>query len=220
MAVNDYLNLIPSQHRSRPKFMAIVGFFATIYQKMIDILTMTESMYDIDFAVGVQLDFIGEWVGISRNVSIPVTGLYFSFDDVITDGWDLGLWRGENEPTTITRLPDEQYRTLLKAKIAANNWDGTTENAYAIWSSVFVSPQILIQDNQDLSYDFAFVGGMIDSLTLALLTRGYIPLKPEGITIAKYIVPIDSGRLFAWDTDNAYLAGWDTGSFGTEIMPL
>lgn len=174
--------------------------------------------FDIDLAVGNQLDVIGQWVGVSRNVSIPVAAIYFSWDG--TDpyvGWDFGSWQDNLQPTTITSLPDDAYLTLIRARIAANQWDGTTEGAYAIWSAVFPTIIILIQDNQDMSYDMAFFGGLIDSLTLALLTGGYIPLKPEGVLVNSYYIPIDDNPLFAWDIGNDNLAGWDTGSWARQV---
>ena len=120
---------------------------------------------------------------------------------------------------TITVLPDDAYRTLVKAKIAANHWDGTTDGAYAIWNSLFTQYTILIQDFQDMSYDLIVVGGIVDSLTLALLVGGYIPLKPEGVRVNEYIVPVNTGPLFAWDVENTLLQGWDQGSWGRELKP-
>jgi hypothetical protein len=59
----------------------------------------------------------------------------------------------------------------------------------------------------------------LDIVTRALLTNGYLPLKPEGVRINVYsITPVD-GPLFAWDAESEALAGWEVGNWGIEITP-
>ena len=219
MTINDYLSLITSAYVGQPNFTAMIELVLSIPIQVQNTLLAMIPGFDVDVAVGAQLDIIGQWVGISRNVHIPLTGVYFSWDDTVYDGWDFGNWQPGNAPTTITVLPDDAYRTLIYGKISANQWNGTTEGAYAIWSAIFPQFEILIQDNCNMSYDLAIVGGIVDSLTLALITGGYIPLKPEGIRINEYFVSIDTNPAFAWDTSSAYLAGWDTGSWLRGILP-
>ncbi len=219
MILLDYLNLITSEHRQKPKFVATVSIGAEIFVHIQDLLTSMVPKFDIDVAVGDQLDIIGQWAGISRNVKIPIAGVYFSWDAEFSVGWDYGIWQSDLNPSTLTVLPDDAYRTLIKAKIAANKWDGTTDGAYAVWDEIFTTVTILIQDHQDMSYDLILVGGIVDSLTLALLTGGYIPLKPEGVRVNSYIVPVNDGPLFGWDLENDYVKGWDEGSWGRESTP-
>ncbi len=70
-----------------------------------------------------------------------------------------------------------------------------------------------------MTYDLAVVGGIVDSLTLALITGGYIPLKPEGVRVNAYYVSIDSGPVFGWDVESALLGGWEEGSWVREFPP-
>lgn len=213
----EYLNLITSAFRLKPKFTATVDANVSVPVRLQELLTSMIPVFDVDVAVGQQLDVIGQWVGVSRNVNIPIAGIYFSWDAPYTQGWDFGSWAPPDTPTSITTLPDDAYRTLIRARIAANQWDGTTTGAYAIWDQVFPQITILIIDRQDMSYDVALVGGIVDSLTLALLTGGYIPLKPEGVRVNQYFVPVNDGPLFGWDLDNEYVQGWDEGSWAREI---
>ncbi len=217
--LEDYLNLITSEHRLKPKYMAMVSFGSEVYVYLQDLLASMIPKFDVDTAVGNQLDIIGQWVGISRNVSIPISGVYFSWDADYTLGWDYGTWQPSYLPTEVTVLPDDAYRTLIRAKIAANQWDGTTNGAYAIWDAIFPTVTILIQDNQDMSYDLAFVGGIVDSLTVALVSEGYIPLKPEGVRVNTYFFPVDTGPVFAWDLESDLLGGWDEASWAREVSP-
>lgn len=221
MTIQRYLDLITSEYSDKPNFLATVSFMVSLPVQVQNLMGSMIAIFDLDTPpVGQQLDIIGRWVGIGRNVVIPITGVYFTWDG--TDpfvGWDFGTWQPTYEPTEITTLPDDAYLTLIRAKIAANQWDGTINGAYAIWDAVFPNFTILIDDLQNMSYNMAFVGGIIDSLTLALITGGYIPLRPEGVLINEYFVPIDTNPLFAWDISNSFLAGWDTGSWAREIFP-
>ncbi|MCS5807755.1 DUF2612 domain-containing protein [Klebsiella pneumoniae subsp. pneumoniae] len=84
--------------------------------------------FDIDTAVGVQLDVVGEWVGRSRRVATPVTGIYFSWDTERV-GWDQGFGRAHMTQTTgLSISSDEIYRLMLKVKVAINNWDGQNDS--------------------------------------------------------------------------------------------
>lgn len=220
MTKAEYLALITSAFREKPKFAATVGVDVDIPVRVQELLKqILDVLFDLDTAAGAQLDIIGKWVGISRNVSIPIEDVFFTWDGTLATGWDFGIWQPNLAPTTVTVLPDDSYRTLIKAKIAANRWDGTTDGAYAIWDSLFTNFTILIQDHQDMSYDLAIVGGIVDSLTAALITGGYIPLKPEGVRVNEYLIPIDSGPAFAWDLEDTLLQGWDEGSWLRQVPP-
>jgi hypothetical protein len=174
-------------------------------------------IFDLNQAVGAQLDIIGQWVGVSRNISVPIIGVYFSWDTTQAQGWDYGSWQPSTQPAVINVLPDDVYLTLIKAKIAANSWDGTTNAAYAIWDQLFPNFTILIQDNENMSYDLAIVGMALDSLTEAIIIGGYIPLKPEGVLVNAYYIPVDTNPLFAWDVESTYLGGWDEASWAKVI---
>lgn len=170
--------------------------------------------------VGDQLDIIGLWAGISRNVSVQADGVYFIWDGSDpTVGWDFGSWEDPDQPNQITTLPDDAYLNLIMGKIAANHWDGTTTDLYKVWDEVFPQYKVLIIDNCDMSYAMAIIGGIVDSLTVALITGGYIPLKPEGIRISDYYVAVDSNPAFTWDVESPTCGGWDEGSWLRELAP-
>lgn len=219
MIEKDYLDLIPSANRLQPDFIKVVQTDLAVPLRVQELLAAMVPLFDVDTAIGKQLDIIGQWVGISRNVLIPVANIYFSWDSTADVGWDFGSWEPAIPPTAITTLPDDAYRTLIRAKIAANQWIGTTEGAYKIWESVFPNTTILIQDHQDMSYALAVVGGTIDTLTLALLLGGYIPLKPEGVLVSAYYVSVDSNPVFGWDVESDFLGGWEEASWVRELSP-
>jgi len=221
MTNEDYLNLITSEHRGKEKFEATVVAGVSPFSKLQAVMLGLPADFDIDSAVGVQLDAVGAWIGRSRRIDTPLVGVYFTWDDLASDGWESGIWKGPFDPDSgLVDLPDDSYRVLLKAKIAANSWDGTIPGAYAIWATVFTNSQLVIQDNQDMSMVVGIAGQPLSIVDQALLTNGYIPLKPEGARIQYYAIAPAAGALFAWDTDESTaLAGWDTGQWATELIP-
>lgn len=222
MTTDDYLSLITSEHRERPKFEATVSTSVSPFAKIQEVLLSLPAAFDIDVAVGVQLDAVGEWVGRSRRIDTPLTGIYFTWDSLdLAEGWDQGSWKGEFDPDSgLVDLPDDAYRTLLKAKIAANNWNGSIPQAYQIWVSAFGGDSILlIQDNQDMSMVIGIAGEPLDSIEKALLVNGYIPLKPEGVKVNYYAVAPSEGVLMAWDAESDALDGWDIGQWAIELIP-
>jgi hypothetical protein len=213
MQISDYLNLITSEHKDKQKFIATVSVNVQIQVAIQAILTSLVDALDIDLALGSQLDVLGEIVGVSRVITVSIANTLFTWNGVDATGWNYGVWQDQFAPLGTLSLPDDVYRTLIKTKIAANAWDGTTEGAYAIWAQLFSTQQILIQDNQDMTMGVVLIGGSIDSLTLGLLTGGYISLRPEGVQTIFYAVPADTNPGFGWNVSSAYLGGWGTGSW-------
>lgn len=217
-ALTDYTSLITSEYQSSPKFMAMVSLLGQWAVDRRNLLASIPGLYDIDTAVGQQLDRIGQWVGISRNLSLPLTGVYFSFDTAGL-GFDQGTWLGPFDPTTgLVSLPDAQYRILLYATIAANNWDGTVPGSYNAWNTIFapLGYSILIADSQDMTMSVVLVGPAPDAVTLALFTGGYLNLRPAGVGITNYYLPsVPGAPVFGFDVENSAIAGFDTGGWAT-----
>ncbi|MCK1783432.1 DUF2612 domain-containing protein [Pseudomonas sp. TNT11] len=214
--ITDYTGKITSQHADKPKFMQMVAVVAQCFVDAAQVAASLSAVFDLDRAVDAQLDDVGEWVGISRNVDTPLTNVYFALD---TDGlgFDRGAWKGPFDPDSgITSLDNETYRTLIRAKIGANRWDGTLGESKAILDLVFSGDTfVFIQDNQDMTITIGVVGAQPSALELALLTGGHIPIKPQSVGVNYYIVPTNDGPLFGFDIANQYIAGFDQGSWGT-----
>lgn len=220
--VDDYLALITSEHNQAPNYMAML---TTLLQPLVDQQNLLQSLpgkFDVDLAVGQQLDFTGQWIGRSRYLETPLTGVYFAFDTAGV-GFDEGTWKQPFDPVSgLTVLPDDTYRTVLYTTIAANQWDGTIPGAYEIWSTIFsvTGSQIFIQDNQDMTMDVAIFGAPLNAVIIALLTQGQIALKPAGVRINYYFVPSDpTAPIFGFDAESEGISGFDVGAWATILTP-
>lgn len=212
--VSDYTGLVTSEHSDKPKFMAMIAAVAQCFVNQQDVLESVIEAFDLDEAEGVQLDTLGEWIGISRNISTPISGVYFSLDAAIL-GFDQGVWQGPFDPSSgIVSMDDATYLLILRAKIAANHWDGTIGSAATILDSIFgSSTYVFIQDNQDMSMTVGLSGNLPSALFVALFGGGYIPLKPEGV-LANYVVTsVNGDPCFGFDVENPYISGFDVGAW-------
>ncbi|PVZ79358.1 DUF2612 domain-containing protein [Serratia sp. S1B] len=218
MNENKYQQLITSYHHQHPRFFDHISL---ISQPFIDIQNATEQQvldFDLDRAVGKQLDALGLWIGIGRNIKIPIEGVYFSLniDDI---GFNQGIWRGEFDSDGLTRLDDDSYRTLLRAKIAANHWNGTTETLSDVYQAIFPDrkTRIFAIDNYDMTMSVYITGEGISVVMKSIIAHGYLDVKPATVGVESYTISSEPGRLFGFDIDNDFIAGGDFGSWGLEL---
>lgn len=156
MAIESYKNLITSQHKVQPKFMAWLSSALAIADDGMETATDIPADFDVDSAVGAQLDILGVIVGRGRELNFQPSG-------------------GE-APV----LDDANFRTALKAKIAQNQWDGTIPQIYDIWVSLFPDLDLKIVDNQNMTMA-AIISGQIDPIITEMVASGYIIPKPVGV---------------------------------------
>ena len=215
--LEDYLNRITSEHRNQPKFIA---YLTALLQPFIDAQALLRSLltaFDLDTAIGVQLDATGQWIGRSRFLETPLAGVYFSFDTPSV-GFDQGQWFGPFDPIDgLSSLDDGTYRQLLRAKVLLNNWDGTIPAAAAaIEAVVGNNPNtiVMVLDNQDMSMTVGIAGQIPSAVIIALLTGGYVPIQPEGVLVNYEITSVDGTALFGFDVENTSIAGFNVGAWG------
>ena len=219
--IQTYLDLVPSQHSNKPNFISVLN---TIIQPLVDIQNLMQQMpeyFDLNLAVGVQLDAVGEWVGITRYLPQEITGVYFAFNEDGV-GFNLGVWKGPFDPDSgLIAMPDSIYRIMIQFKILSNKWDGTIPTAYADFATVFPPGQyVFIIDNQDMSMSVGLVGIDLGPIGIGILEQGYFPFKPEGVRIKEYIVDPLGRKIFGFNLNNDVFGGFNVGYFATTIVPL
>ncbi len=241
--VSPYTDLITSEYQSAPNFMAAVAASVQPFADLIATLQGMPAAFDLDEAAGAQLDVVGQWVGRSRELPEPLTGVYFAWGTEGV-GWGQGTWKRPFDPDTgLVSLPDDSYRTLLKATIAANQWDGTIPSGYAVWATLFggggnpildqdgeqilddrgnpvldeVGAPILLQDNGDMTMIMALIAPDVDAVTLALFSSGYLNLKPAGVHLTNVVPSVPGEPLFGFGVENNSIAGWGQGCWPTTV---
>jgi hypothetical protein len=216
----DYTSLITSLHADKPNFVATVAALTKPFGDITDSIQGLTVAFDIDSAVGVQLDVIGLWVGVPRNQLVPVANSYFTWN-LAGLGWNQGSWKGPYSPTEgITTLDDDTYRVVLKAQAASNYWNGANDTLNVIGETVVssVGVQCFVIDNMDMTCTVYILGAPTPVL-IAMIQRGFVPPKTAGVRITGYILASDPGApFFALDVyTTTEVAGLDFGSFGDPL---
>lgn len=178
-----YLGLLTSEYRNSPKLNTLLLVLLKKFDDVSQCLVSMDTAFDLDSAVGVQLDMLGTVAGASRVVGFqPSNGV---------------------SPV----LDDTTYRLYIKAKIAQNQWDGTIGSLYPIWQQLFPGGSIVIEDNQNMSVYVTLVGAF-NSITTDLINHGYIVPRPEGV---EYTYLFGTLPYFGFGYSPGYVAGFDQG---------
>jgi len=179
-----YLGLLTSEYRSSPKFMAMT---AALLQPLFDLITCLLSFqgaFDLDTAEGVQLDLLGQIIGVARTVT------FIPSDDV--------------SPV----LDDPTYRLLLRARLGWNLFSGNLGALQSLWLRQFPSGEIVVSDQQNMSATVFVTGAFSSSILVDLVENGYLVPRPQGVQFT-YIMPVLP--ILGCDQNTAFLAGVDLG---------
>lgn len=199
--MSKYTDLITNYHAGKPKFVDHVDLSTG---PLIDVSTATSGLvaaFDVDTAVGNQLDILGEWIGIDRTVAAPISGVFLEWDKERV-GWDQGVWLGPYQSTDeLTYLSDDVYRIVLKARIGINNWNGQNRTLPNILETALAGTGIkmIILDNQDMTIsvliviDEEYLMSVTDRLIFdSGMNRGPFITLPADYVPSRYdINPID-----------------------------
>lgn len=159
-----YAALITSWHRGKARFTETVRASVGPVAEVQTAIAGVGAAFDLDTAIGVQLDTLGGFIGRTREISYPVRGNYFALDDP-DRGLDVGVWRGPFDTIIgAFTLEDERYRRLLKAKTIANRQDGTLPAAQDVLDAYFTDPEtrVVIEDRTEAHTPETFFAFDID----------------------------------------------------------
>ena len=183
--LDGYRRLLTSEYKTRPRLTSWLLWLLSEGLTYKNTVQEFLDAFNLDTAVGVQLDIIGRIVGVDRLLSFhPVSG---------------------DSPL----MNDSTYRMIIKAKIIQNTWKGTLDELYEAWAVLFPEVRYFqIQDLQDMTYNVVIMGAFTP-LERELIANGYIIPKPEGVRINLLTITDTSGLpLFAYDMDTYLLSGY------------
>ena len=184
-----YLNLITSEHATKPKFKAWVDTLLTPFLDAINLNDNIKRAFDLNSAVGVQLDTLGKILVQSRQMNFQPT-----------DG---------SSPL----LNDDYYRLVLRAKVIKNQWKGTITNFYQFWKILFNNQplNIYLIDNQDMRPVIVIWSSQTPLMIQDFLRNNLIVPKPAGLGYTVRQVDVE-GIFGFFGTE---FTGFDTGVFWT-----
>ncbi|WP_338571479.1 DUF2612 domain-containing protein [Pseudomonas canadensis] len=171
-----------AQYRDKPKAVAWYAIAETLGGSIEAAAEAVRKSYDIDSAVGEQLNVIGRIVVAPRSFigSAPMNPGLFD----LTDGDEFGDIDAMFSALTIDQdgeLSDELYRLVIKAKIVRNNGDATIENILDGMNFLLPTAEVLrVTDGEDMSFSIEFYGQITNLERFALLNAKLVP-KPQAV---------------------------------------
>tara|TARA_R110000764_G_scaffold116029_1_gene202937 strand:+ start:9403 stop:10149 length:747 start_codon:yes stop_codon:yes gene_type:complete len=192
--VDYYVNLLIIQYHNKPKAKAHIDAVADTLL-MDGIMFDVRDGFDIDTAVGKQLDTLGKYIGLDRffiGELFPDT--YFGFADAMDIGGTSPKIVGFNDAVSPDKtgffvdaadivantqaLNDETYRTLLKLKIVQNHSNHSFESISASIFDFF-GGDVVVKDNYDMTMTY-LIGDASTTLIRVALQKEVFP-RPIGV---------------------------------------
>jgi hypothetical protein len=198
LPIGYYQRLLTAQYRTSPKFTALLKVLLQKFDDISQCLSQLDTAFDLDSAVGVQLDMLGVVAQANRVVPFQPS---FGVNPV---------------------MDDSTYRTYIKAKIAQNQWDGTIGSLYAIWATLFPTVTIIVADNQNMTATL-YINGLptillidmvcgyaVNGALTGVVQNGLIVPRPEGV---EYLFDFGERPAFGFDLNTTFIAGFDLGKW-------
>lgn len=183
---------IYAQYRDKPKAVAWYAIARELGGSLEAAAQAVRKSYDIDTAVGEQLNVIGRIVVAPRSFvgAYPMNPGLFD----LTDGDEFGDDDAMFSALTIDQdgeLSDELYRLVIKAKIIKNNGDATIENILDGMNFLLPHAEVLrVTDGEDMSFSIEFYGQITELERFALLNAGLVP-KPQTVGFNGFLEGFD-----------------------------
>lgn len=158
---NYYADLLILQYKTQPKARATIQALIKELYGSGSLLQMVNG-FDIDTAVGKQLDIIGKYIGLGRQVKVNI---------------------GDSDTNILT---DDQYRILLKLKLIQNtNFSSTSQIRTALYE--LFPNDIRLFDPRTMVYEYQ-LSTLFNDLVNVIIAEELLPL-PMGIGANINVVP-------------------------------
>lgn len=190
---------IYAQYRNKPKAVQWYQITRRLANQLGNAAVAVRIMYDIDTAVGEQLDILGRIVVVSRSFlgHQPLEVFQFAEPDGAEFGDDAAVFSATNVDVD-QQMSDDLYRLVIKSKIIKNNSDASIESLLYGMNFLLPNAQILrVTDNEDMSFSVELYGNISNLERWALLNSTLVP-KPQGVKF------------------NGFLEGYDYVQFGDD----
>ncbi len=185
---------IYAQYRTKPRAVAWYNIVRSLAAEIESAADAVRIMYEIDTAVGEQLNILGRIVVIDRNYIAPVpmvaTQFAASTDNPGEFGNDSAMFSALSIDSD-SELTDELYRLIIKSKIIKNNSDATIESILFGMNFMLPNAEVLrVTDNEDMSFTVEFYGNITEVERYAVLNSTLVP-KPQGVRFGGFLEGIN-----------------------------
>jgi hypothetical protein len=191
----NYISLLTSQYQNSTNFKRWLETVLDRFHEISELSDAMPSYFDIDTAVGVQLDSIGALMGQGRTLAFEPT-----------DG-------------SPPYLDDATYRKILKLKAFYNYWDGQFKSIYEGWAEIFPEVSLIITDNQDMTADIT-ITGELSQIVIDLINNDLMIPRPQGVKY-NYSGTVEVAPIFAFDYEEGespYFEGFDIGYWDSTFI--
>lgn len=211
MAMTDEtVNLLIKQYWEKPKAKAEIELEAATWEKTRVFLEALDPAFDLDNAVGPQLDVLGRIVGISRSVPDVIPKIYFGFSiNPANEGFAskfnplrIGgpFYSKFSSAFTDLQLGDNDYRFFIRVKASLNRAAGyVSSDQYIGIQDVVLAAfdgRAYVVDNLDMTLTL-YVSPVVSLDRLRLIQALNLLPKPQGVRY-KVIIQAEPGVTFGF----------------------
>ena len=193
--VQNYVDLLIIQYADKPKARAVIELFTSELLAN-GVMFDVENGYNLDTAIGVQLDIIGKYVGIDRfYISKEITGIRFGYSNAFSSE-PVGTTGYANAGDFLTKvtdflsasevigngfaLSDDDFRILIKLKIILNYSNFSNKEIDDALFSVFGN-SLAFEDNFNMSLE-CFTSNEFSTIISAAIDKKLLPI-PIGVRL-------------------------------------
>lgn len=211
--LNEARTRVTNQFKKKPTFDKFLDLLIRGSEELQFTLKQLQQLRSVDTATGVQLDNIGEIVGIPRGLVSAEIFDYFGFKDqdgIIpnpqagtfgsTSDSSVGSpWYSLNAPLGVARTPsDDEYRLIIKAKIIKNRTLARPEDIIAAYKFLFSAGQVTIDEYETAKVRVG-IGKILSTVEKGLLfnLQGVGSLLPKTVGVSYEYREYESLRVFA-----------------------
>lgn len=187
---------IINQYRGKQRMTHWLTLTPTIAnEKLEQPISQIYSAYDVDTVTGEDLDVIGRIVGVPRPILRGAAYDVFGYagNDNYTN-YNVAPYIGDGAAVDAP-LNNDLYRKLIKAKIARNVSDGTSDSIIKLIEVVIGVKVTALNSNGDKSFDIG-IASELDNTTQFLLDNFDLIPRPQGTRIGQiYVLPTNISEI-------------------------
>jgi hypothetical protein len=186
---------VATQYTASYKFLSALAKLAARCQEVEDVLLQVKEITDIDNARGVNLDVIGDIVGVSREIPNAVALQFFGFSDTTgastfgeegSNAIGARFYEEKEAYTATTTLGDPELRLLIRAKIIKNHAIGTCEDILTGMGYIFQGAINVIEDVGGMRISIG-VGRQLSYVEKLLIRQLDLLPRPNGVRISALV---------------------------------